>query len=57
MNEIEDEAVVISLLEMTIGDICNKLDEDNKEEFGFKVDFADMQLTVFISLRRHEAIQ
>lgn len=57
MKEIDDEKAVTALLDMTIGNICNKLDEENQEEFGFKVDFEDMQLSVFISLRRHEAIQ
>lgn len=57
MNEIDDEKAVTALLDMTIGNICNKMDEDNQEEFGFRVDFKDMQLSVFISLRKHEAIQ
>lgn len=57
MNESDDETAVTALLDMTIGNICNKLDEDNQEEFGFRVDFEDVQLSVFISLRKHEAIQ
>lgn len=58
MNESDDDEVAVTeLLDTTIGTICNKLDEENREEFGFRVDFKDMQLSVFISLRKHEAIQ
>ena len=57
MSNDDDEAEVAALLDLTIGNICNKLDQDNKEEFAFKVDFEDLQLTVWITLRKHEAIQ
>ena len=53
----DDEKEVATLLDLTLGDICHKLDRDNKEEFAFKVDFEDVQLTVWITLRKHEAIQ
>ena len=57
MSNDNDEAEVSALLGLTLGNICSKLDEDNKEEFAFKVDFEDVQLTVWITLRKHEAIQ
>jgi hypothetical protein len=57
MSNDNDEAEVSALLDLTLSDICRKLDEDNKEEFAFKVDFEDVQLTVWITLRKHEAIQ
>jgi hypothetical protein len=53
----DDEKEVSALLDLTIGDICNKLDRDDKEEFAFKVDFEDVQLTVWITLRKHETVQ
>lgn len=53
----DDEKEVSALLSLTLGDICQKLEDDRKEEFAFKVDFEDVQLTVWITLRKHEAIQ
>lgn len=57
MSNDDDEKEVSALLDLTIGDICNKLDRDDKEEFAFKVDFEDVQLTVWITLRKHETVQ
>lgn len=57
MSNDDDEAEVAALLDLTLGNICSKLDQDNKEEFAFKVEFEDVQLTVWITLRKHEAIQ
>ncbi len=53
----DDEREVSTLLGLTLGDICNKLDHDNEEEFAFKVDFEDVQLSVWITLRKHETVQ